>query len=482
VGIRKALGAGRPMLMRQFLGESTLTALAAVLLGVILAWLALPYFGELSGRSYALSDLASPLLVSTAMGLVAIVGLLAGFYPAVALSHFKPVEVLRGRFSRSGRGVRLRQGLVVLQFAITSVLLIGTLVVLNQLHYMQSQHPGFDREQVLVVDAQRAPASRRAVLKETLESHAGVQRVSAAAAMPGRSGWRGQLSFPESLPEGQAVSLEYIPVDHDYIPTLGLELVAGRNFNPEIISDLEHAVIINEAAVRAAGWASPDVAIGQRFTSPGSEKPEGVVIGVVRDHHHHGLRERIEPIMYGINPWALGLLAVRMETAQAASVIAHLENAWQDQLAGYPYSYDFLDAAFAAQYAEERRLARIFGTFALLAILIGCLGLLGLAAFTAQQRRSEVGVRKVLGATVAHLVGLLSRDFMVLIGIAFLVAVPVAYFAMNRWLEGFAYRIELGPAVFLLAALGASLAALLTVAGQARRAATADPVKAIRSE
>jgi putative ABC transport system permease protein len=482
VGLRKAMGSSRGELVRQFLAESLLTSGLAVILGAGLAWLALPFFADLADRGYAVGDLFSLSLAAALLALVVLIGLLAGLYPALALSGFRPLEVLRGSFSTSRRGVRLRQSLVVLQFGVSSVLLVATIVVLSQLHFMQSQHPGFDREQVLVVDARRAPAAARAVLKDALAAHSAVQRVSATFAVPGRSGWQGQLSFPEGVPEGQSVSLEYVPVDHDYVATLGLEIVAGRAFDPSFATDAETAVMINEAAVRAAGWASPAEAVGRRFTSPGSGKPEGVVIGVVRDHHHHGLRERIGPIMYGLNPWALGLLAVRLDAAQAASVVGHLERTWEDHLSGYPYEYAFLDEAFAHQYGEERRLARIFGTFALLAVLIGCLGLFGLAAFTAQQRTKEVGVRKVLGATVPQLVTLLSKDFLKLVVVAFVMTTPVAYWAMGRWLEGFAYRIEIGPGVFLAAGLVAVAAALLTVSGQALRAATADPVEALRSE
>jgi putative ABC transport system permease protein len=482
VGVRKAVGSGRAELVGQFLSESLLTSLVAVLLGVGLTWMALPFFSELADRSYSVGDLVSPSMAAILVGLVILVGVLAGLYPAFAISRFLPRDVLRGSFSTSPRGTRLRQGLVVFQFAVSAILVIGTLVVLHQLRYMQSKHPGFDREQVLVVDARRAPAPQRRILKESIETHSAVHRVSATYAVPGQSGWPGQHSFPESLPEGQNVSLEYIPVDHDYVGTLGLEIVAGRDFDRDIATDAETAVLINEAAVRAAGWATPADALGRQFTSPGSGKPGGAVIGVVRDHHHHGLQERIEPIMYGINPGALGLLAVRMDATQAASLLSFLDATWQEQLAGYPYEYAFLDETFARQYGEERRLAKIFGTFALLAVIIGCLGLFGLAAFTAQQRRKEVGVRKVLGATVPQLVALLSTDFLKLVAIAVVVATPAAYVAMNRWLEGFAYRVELGPGLFLGAGAIALGVALATVSWQALRAAWADPVMALRSE
>jgi putative ABC transport system permease protein len=301
-------------------------------------------------------------------------------------------------------------------------------------------------------------------------------------AVPGRSGWAGQLSFPEGMGDGQSVSLEYIVVDHDYVETIGLEVIAGRDFDRDRPADAQQAVIVNEAAVAAAGWPTADEAIGRSYTSPGSGKPDGVVIGVVRDHHHHGLRASIGPVMYGIDPWALGFVSLRVAPGSATDVVAHIEDTWEAFFPGFPFSHAFLDESFAAQYAQERRLARIFGTFAGLAILLACLGLFALTSFTVRQRTKEVGVRKVLGATVAGIVTLLARDFVWLVLLGFALAAPLAYWGMSRWLQDFAYHASLGPGVFVLAASGALLIAVATVAYHAIRGATADPVRSLRAE
>jgi putative ABC transport system permease protein len=482
VGVRKSVGARRGSLVVRFLSESTLMASAAVMFGVGIALLTLPHFSNLVGRSYAYADVFTPAFVFGALGLVTVVGILAGLHPAFVLTRFMPADTLRGRYSTSSRGIRVRKVLVILQFSIASVLLIGTFVVLQQLHFMQGQHPGFDREQVLVVDARRAPPAARSVLRETLSAHAAVDRIAGAYAVPGRPGWAGQLSFPESLPDGQSIALEYVSVDQEYVETLGLEIVAGRDFDRHIASDVESAVIINESAVRAAGWATADDAIGRGFTSPGSGKPDAVVVGVVRDYHHHGLRERIEPIMYGINEWALEMLVVRIQAGQITPFLSYLEASWQDQLAGYPFSYAFLDESFGQVYDEERRLARVFATFAFLAVLIGSLGLFGLAALITRQRSREVGVRRVLGAGTLNLVVLFSRDFILLVAVAFLVSAPVAYWVMDQWLNDFAYRISIGADVIIAAGALAIVVALIAVSGQAMRAALVDPVHALRTE
>ena len=485
VGVRKVVGSNRGALIRQFLAESFLMCLLAVILAVGLAWLALPFFNELALKQYAAGDLFTLQVALALVGLAVVVGLLAGLYPALSLSAFRPIEALKGRFATGRRGGRLRQGLVVFQFAISGTLILGTLVVLSQLRYMQQQDLGFDGEQVLVLDTRQAPGKelvrRSHVLKQALAAHTAVEQVSAMWTVPGRNGWRGQMSFPEGWPEGESIGLEYVAVDYDFVETLGLKMVAGRPFDPAFAPDAKTAVIINEAAVDAARWASAEEAIGKGFTSPGSGKPDGVVIGVVEDYHHHSLQRRIGPMMFGIRP-GNGLFALRIEATKAGSVVAHLKQTWTQFFAEYPFDFFFLDEDFARQYEQEQRLMRIFSIFAALTILIACLGLFGLVAFTAAQRTKEIGIRKVLGASVAHIVALLSKDFLKWVLIAFLVAVPIAYYAMSKWLENFAYRTAIGIETFLIGGALLLLVALVTVSYQAVRAALADPVQSLRYE
>jgi putative ABC transport system permease protein len=485
VGIRKAVGSSRRSLVRQFLTESVLICLLAVCLAVGLVALFLPTFNDLAARGYAARDVFRPSLALTLALLAGAVGVLAGIYPALALSRFRPIDVLKGRFSTGRRGVRLRQSLVVFQFAISSVLIVATLVVLGQLRYMQRQNLGFDAAQVLVLDARRAPRAEFIghweAFKNALASNASVISVSATEAVPGRSGWRGQISFPEGWPEGKSISLEYVAVDQAFIRTFGLKVIAGRDFDPTFPTDADRAVIINRAAAEAVGWTSPAEAVGKRFTSPGSGKPDSHVIGVVEDYHHHGLKERINPMMFGIRP-GNGLFALRFSATNAAAVVDHVKRIWAQFFSGYPSSYFFEDEDFARQYETDRRLMRIFGVFAILAVIIAGLGLFGLAAFTTLQRTKEIGIRKALGASPGNIAALLSKDFLKPVLIAFLAAAPVGYYLMHRWLESFAYRSTIAPSVFFVCAGLLLLISAATVGLQALRAAATDPAESLRYE
>ena len=485
VGVSKVVGSSRNALIKQFLYESLLTCLISVILAVGLAALAVPYFNGLAARSLSARYLFTPQDLALILGLVLAVGILAGLYPAISFSSFRPYQALKGRFGAGQRGLRLRRGLVMLQFVISGTLILATLVVLGQLRYMQQQDLCFDSQQVLVLDARRAPGQELArsgeAFKHALASHTSVRSVSSTGAVPGRNGWRGQISFPEGWPEDQSMSLEYVPVDYDFIDTLGLNVIAGRSFDPTFASDKDRAVMINESAVNDAGWASPEQSIGKRFASPGSRKPEGIVIGVIEDYHHHGLQERIGPMMFGIRA-GNGLFALRIDTAQASAAVSHLAQTWNRFFEGYPFDFFFLNEEFGREYEQERRLMRIFGTFTFLTIFIACMGLFGLTAYMAVQRCKEIGVRKVLGASVLDIVALLTKDYLKLVLFAFLVAAPLGYFFMHKWLENFAYRTSIKIDVFLIGGALLVLIALGTVTFQAIKAALADPIKSLRYE
>jgi putative ABC transport system permease protein len=485
VSLRKVVGSSRGALIRQFLVESFLMSFMALVLAIGLALFFLPYFNNLAGKAFTARDLLIPQTAGVLFVLVVSVGLLAGIYPALSLSSFRPIESLKGRFMTGKRGIRLRKTLVVFQFALSGALIIGTFVVLNQLRYMQKQDLGFDSDQVIVLDARRAPSeelSRRVdTFRHQLSSYPGIQYVSFAGAVPGRNGWRGQISFPEGWAKNKSVSLEYIPVDFDFIKTLGLKIIAGRNFDASFSTDDKTAVIINEAAVDVVGWESPQAAIGKGFASPGSGKPEGRVIGVVENYHQHGLREEIGPMMFGIRPYS-SLFVMSFKGADAASVVAHVKKTWNEFFAGYPFDFFFLDEEFAREYGQEQRLMRIFFTFTVLTILIACLGLFGLSAFSLQQRTKEIGVRKMLGASMFDIAALLSGDFLKLVFFAFLLAAPIGYLAMQRWLQNYAYRTGIGIVVFLGGAALMMLVAVSTVSYQALKAALTDPVQSLRYE
>jgi len=485
VGIRKVVGSTRQALVRQFLSEAFLMCSLSVLLAFGLAVLMLPLFNKLAARQYIISDLINLQTGLMMLGLVAVLSVLAGIYPAVSLSSFRPIEVLRGRFKAGKKGLRMRQGLVVAQFVISSVLIIGTLVVSNQLNFMMKQDLGFDADQVITLDARRAPGKLRiqqnAVFKQALAGHSSVQEISSMGGVPGRSGWRGQISFPEGWPEGKSLGLEYIPVDYDFTQTLGLSITAGRNFDPSYTTDLKTAVMINESAVEAVGWFSPADAIGKGFASPGSGKPDGIVIGVVENYHHHGLQEKIEPMMFGIRE-VNSYYALRIDAAGAASAVKHVQQTWDQFYGGYPYELFFLNEEFKQQYEQEQRLMGIFLTFSFLTILIACMGLFGLTAFTSSQRIKEIGVRKVLGATVPDIIRLLSIDFLKLVLVSLVIAAPVGYLLMHQWQQNFAYRSAIRIELFLSNAVLLLLIAFVTICFQSIKTALADPAQSLRHE
>lgn len=485
VGLRKAIGADRSTLSIQFLFDAGVTTVMAVILALGLAVWMLPTFSDLVQRSYELPALFEPAMLGTLVGIALFVTLLAGAYPAFLLSSYRPVEALKGSFQSLIRGGWVRQGLVVLQFTIAGVLILTTIVVVSQVRHMKGQALGFDAEQVVILDARRAPGEERRVRQEAfmeaLKAHANVASVSSMWSIPGRNAWRGQISFPEGWAEGKSMDLEYLAVDWDAVETLGMNVIAGRSFDRAIGTDATEAVVINMTAAREAGWTTADEAVGKRFTSPGSGKPEGRVIGVLEDWHHHGLQEEINPIMLGILP-GNGLVAVRLETREAASVLNHIAATWEDFYPDYPNEVFFLDASFASQYASEDRLVRVLGSFALLTILIACLGLAGLAAFSTAQRTREIGIRKTLGATSTQVVRLLSKDFLKPVAVAVVCAAVVGWMISIRWLEGYAYHtsigaIEVGISVMIMVCI-----AVFTVSLQSYRASRLNPAISIRYE
>jgi putative ABC transport system permease protein len=485
VGVRKVIGSTRSALIRQFLSESFLTTVLALLFALVLIIGTLPLFNELANKSFTVHDVFSPQLLAAIILLLVLVSLLAGLYPAFVLSGFKPVQVLKGTFATSAGGTGLRKTLVVVQFAISCSLIICTLVVLGQLRYMQSQDLGFTKEQVLVLDARKAPWAIRhkqyETLKQELKKHTAIKEVSATYSVPGRSGWQGQVVFPEGRPKDQGISVEYMAVDHDFVRTFDLKVIAGRDLSADFTSDEKNALLINETAVKQLGWETPEKAVGRKIESP-SGYPEGIVVGVIKDYHQHGLQEKIAPLVMDINSQVFGLFAIRLQTNNITTTIETIQATSKQFFGNYPLDYFFLDDDFARQYDKEVRLTKIFTTFSTLAILIACLGLFGLVAFTTVQRTKEICIRKVLGAPVGSIVVMLSKDFLKLVCIAFVIACPMAWYAMSRWLEDFAYRIDLSWWIFALAGIVALAIAFLTVSFQSVKAALANPVKSLRNE
>jgi putative ABC transport system permease protein len=483
VGVRKVTGAFRGQLIAQFYGEAALLTLVSLGLGVVLAVALLPALRAATGAPLPL-DFGDPLVPLGLLVVGVAVTVVSGSYPALLLSSFRPVQVLKGQ-ARSGRGAaRFRKTLVVFQFAVTVFLLVGAAVVYRQLRYVQTKDLGFHGEQVVALPiGDRQTREMLPALERTLLDLPGVMHVTPINSVPGeqRAGYALSSDGIE-VPEGDFFLIGGVSTGRDVVATLGLELVAGTAFDvPDSYApdSGRYVYLVNEALLRATGWSAEE-AVGRRMTVSGDSR-WGTLVGVFRDYHFLPLHEEIQPLALFIDDDVNELL-VRLAPGDVGDALLAVEATWRRMVPHRPFEYRFLDEAFAAAYARERQLGRLVGGFAGLAVFIACLGLFGLAAYAAERRTKEIGVRKVLGASARDIVLLLSREFVLLVVLGALVAAPFAYWAAARWLEGFAYRASLGPDVFVVAGAVALLIALLTVSAQALRAASADPVKALRYE
>jgi putative ABC transport system permease protein len=481
VGIRKVVGSRRSLVAAQFVCEAVVISLIGLLFSAAIVAVALPHFNVLADKSLALGHVFTPAAVAAALALALVTGLLAGAYPALVLSRFRPAAVLKGSFARSKHGLRLRQGLVVVQFALSIGLIVGTMVVYKQLRYMQTQRLGFDKERVLVLDVPDEELSTRAgLIRERLSAVPGVQSVSSSELVPGHQIGHGTVYVGEQA-SGTPIEMNVGAVDEHYVETMGLETAAGRPFSAAFGTDRNEAALINETAARRFGFASPEEAVGRRVVEA-SDMRTLTIVGIMRDYHHESLREPIPPTLVRMKPVWYEFVSLRLVPGDVAGTVARVEDAWESLFPGYASDFFFLDDAFDQQYGAERRLMTLFGLFAGLAIVIACLGLVGLVSSTAAQRTKEIGVRKVLGASTAAIVALLTRDVAVNVLLALVVGGPVAYVVMDGWLADFAYRIEMPWPVIALSGAAALGLALLTVSYHALKAAATNPVRALRYE
>lgn len=477
VGIRKVVGAEKAQLVRQFLYESLILSLVAFIISISLCALLLPQFNDLAGKQISAGIFDNAVYVILLFVSAITIGILAGIYPAFVLSHFKPIVVLKGNYSTGNKGIFLRKGLVVAQFAISIALIIGTIVVYKQMMYMRSQELGFKKDQVIVFDTQGDPA--RNALKEEISNLPQVKGTSLSSTVPGGSHSTAYSEIENSKGDLQVANIHLYFVDFDYIPQYNIEMAAGRSFSRDFQTDTTQAMVINEAAAKFLGYNSPEDAIGKRFQQWGRE---GKIIGVSKNFHFKSLQENVEPLSMRIEPSRSYLLSVHVAAAQMPAMIATIESKWKKILPQKPFSYYFLDEFFERQYRAEERFGKLFLNFAFLAIFISCLGLFGLSSYSTIQRTKEIGIRKVLGASVNGIVHLLSKDFIRLVIIAFVIAAPLSWILMHKWLEDFAYRINISWWIFLAAGVIAILIALFTISFQAIRAALANPVKSLRTE
>ena len=480
VGIRKVMGSAKEQLVWQFLIESLLLTVVAMIIALLLVSLALPLFNDIAGQDLTIKLKNNLWIIPALIGFVLFTGLLSGSYPAFFLSSFNPITVLKGSFTSGKKSIGLRSGLVVFQFFISISLIIGTVVVLKQLSYIQHKQLGYDKNQVLVVEETYWLGKNQEVFKQQLLADPQVLNVSSSGYLPaGSSNGNNFLVSPDENSSQLIHTLRY-DIDYNYIPTLGMKIVAGRNFSKEYGSD-STGIIINETAAKIFGWGQNAIGHTLSYMNNEGRKITYNVIGIVKNFHFKSLHELITPLVMVIGNDNNNII-VKVKTKDITVLLNSIKRKWNDLKAESPFTYSFLDDRFNKTYKAEKNIGRILGIFAGLTIFVACLGLFGLATFTAERRTKEIGIRKVLGADVKGIVSLLSKDFLKLVFVAFLFASPVAWFIMNKWLQDFAYRIQISWWIFLIAAIGSLLIALLTVGLRAVQAAVSNPVKSLRTE
>lgn len=483
VGIRKVLGSSRKYLIGQFLSESILITLSASILAVLAAWALLPLFNQLSGKELSLSLNTIAWLIPVLLAIVLIVGVLAGAYPAFYLSSFRPISVLKGKVASGFKASFFRNFLVVFQFSISIFLIIGTLVIYNQLHYIQTKDLGFNRNQVLVVKNVLVLENAK-IFKQEVKQLSGVENATLSGYLPtGASRGPNNVFKDKAATARGALFTEVWPVDADYLNTMGMKIAQGRNFSPDFISD-SSAMIINQTAALRLGYGSD--AVGKKLYFPQNEKGKVVVkeykiIGVLKDFNFSSLRDNITPVVMMLSD-DNGALSVRVNSKDLKPFVAKIQQMWHKFSPNQQFEYSFMDQDFDTAYKTENRTGGLFITFTVLAIIIACLGLFSLATYAAEQRTKEIGIRKVLGASVQAITAMLSKDFIKLVLISIVIAGPLAWFAMNKWLQGFAYRQNIQWWVLAAAALASVIIAFVTISFQSIKAALANPVESLRSE
>ena len=481
VGVRKVMGSGKWDLIKQFLFESVLVTTIALAIAAIMVKLALPVFNDLSGKQLQFGLDMRPVFGLIALGLG--VGLLAGIYPAFFLSSFKPIATLKGKLSASTKSLGLRSSLVVFQFFISVSLIIGTIVVYQQMKFIQNVNLGYNKEQLLVIPNSWALGNNEKNFKDQLLKDTRVENVTVSGYRPaGPTNSNNAMAYPEGKDKEVLTSLEY-KVDDRYIPTLGIQMAAGRNFAPATYGTDSSAMIINEAAAKVFGFGNSNNAIGKVIVRQNSDRGRDyhfTVVGVVKDFHFRSLHEAITPLLMVLEPES-GII-VKVKSKEIAGLLASMKQQWASYNIEEPFSYAFMDELYNKTYAAEQKTGTILNIFAVLTIFVACMGLFGLATYTAEQRSKEIGIRKVLGASVSQVTGMLSKEFIKLVLIGCLIAFPLSWFAMHKWLQDFAYRVDISWWVFVLAAVITLAIALFTVSFKAIKAALANPVKSLRSE
>ncbi|PKK35579.1 hypothetical protein BWI96_15845 [Siphonobacter sp. SORGH_AS_0500] len=485
VGIRKVIGADNSQLFWQFIGESFIVCVVAVLLSLDVVVLLLPYFNEVAATSLHYSALFTAPFIAFTLGITIAISLLAGTYPALIISGFQPIKVLKGAFKHTSSGKRVQQSLIVFQFTISIFLIAATLIIQNQLHYIQNKNLGFDRHQLVQLFLNREAQHKILTIKDELKKNPDILYASRSANNPANivSGYSMRSA---DMPESNQISVNANPIDEDYLKTIGVQLIAGQDLTQQDITNTDlpdanqsvYQFILNESAARQLGW-TPKEAIGKRMFLDASRP--GYVKAVIKDFHFASLHEKIKPLV--LFPEKQGhRLFIKLSGHNVPQTLAFLEATWKKLVPSQPFEYTFLDDTYKLLYDSEIRLGRLMNIFTTLSIILACLGLFGLTSYVVQQRIKEIGIRKVLGASVGNIFLLLSKGFVQLVLVAALIAFPLAWFAMSKWLEEYAYRVSLSWWVFALAGLSTLVVTLLTVSYQAVKAALMNPIRSLKSE
>lgn len=484
VGIRKVIGSDKLSLIKQFLAESTLTAIIATLFAIVIVWLCISWFNNLSGKQLSITELFQPGYLVSIIALPFVVGLLAGGYPAFYLSSFKPITVLKGKINNGFKKSNLRNVLVIFQFATSIFLIVGTMVVYYQLNYIQTKKLGFNKDQVLIVNGTGGLGNNTEAFKNEVLKFPGVTGSAYAGYLPVSNSSRTDNSYSKEavMDSKNSLNMQTWIADYDYINVMGMELVKGRNFSKEFGTD-STAIIINESTARLLGYENPiDKSLYTLFQDQNSRQLTTYhIIGVVKNFHFESLRQNIGPLCFrfGKPNW---VTAFKVNTGNIKELVTKVEDKWKTMAPAMPFNYQFLDDAFDNMYRVEQRTGQLGLSFAIIAILIACLGLFGLVTYMTEQRIKEIGIRKVLGSTVSNLVAMLSKDFLKLVLVSMVFSIPIAWWAMHKWLQDFAYRIDISWWVFVSAGVIALMISLITIGFTAFKAAIANPVKSLRTE
>jgi putative ABC transport system permease protein len=489
IGVRKVVGANRTQLLLQFTGESILLSVVAIIIATTATMLLLPSLNQFTDKNISFNPITHPAIGLLLLGSAVLIGLLSGLYPAFVLSGFKAIKVLKGMKLKGETGNHsawLRQSLVVIQFALSALLIVCTTIVYNQMQYLHHKGLGFNKEQVLFFPL-NGIEKNFAALNEEVRRYPGIVSTTAGYGLPGDNFAGDQIKVPGKDGEKKFPVSAFFG-DADYVKTLGLQLVAGRDFSKDLPTDVDEGFIINETAVKEFGFGTPQNALGQQLNwdkwGKDSINPikKGRVIGVAKDFHYTSLHEKVASWVLQQDPKVLSKMAIKIKGTDVKATLAYINSTWKKFVPDYPLEYKFLDESFGQMYKAEDKLSSLLSIFTIMSIVVGCMGLFGLAAFTAEQRTKEIGIRKVLGASVAGIVAMLSKTFLKPVLIASVIAFPIAWWAMSKWLQDFEYRVSISWWVFAIAAFAALAIALITVSFQSIKAAISNPIKSLRTE